>query len=520
MQEPSTPAQKERISPSENSNSAYVYMVLPFRVVRRKKGDLFEPGIHEILNQEELQEVVDKLTNKLNSIADNTGKKRSALGDFTKYYDFMKGYFGNPGEVGNPGQSCEFMVFKVNTSQMRPRTGFESYSNLQAQFAQGAYLGESDIQMKKLDEVWLMVNSAAGIGFFVFGFECYSSGGEIAGKLAECEFFRNVGWRRDQKLGPAQLQKHQWSFEGEKAPKGLTMHQTLNCYFSCPSESDPSVSERPDSDLSDCIRFYQDRPVVLYTVPSINMGNQSNDVLGDLAYEIIRVPDRNATRFDTPITEPSIQRVGRNVAFAALNEGALIIESFNANSSVKSTANKYFPAFILAINQRELLLNMMQRIAQLDSRELKIMSEPMFLTIENLRNSLLVLKLKQIFYSVSNLHEVELFFNQLQRAFAVEKMLMENEQSIREMYNLLEVRRNNELERIENEKARRDDRRSNIINTILGAIGCLGLFEFLKDFMPFINDSVTYMLWYKAFSILLPIGVMAYLIRLVFFAKK
>lgn len=518
MENSLNPAQLE--TTSESQNSAYVYMVLPFQVVKRDAGDLFEPGISRILNLDELQKDVDILTNKLNTIADNTGKGPNALGDFTKYYDFMEGYFGNPGEVGNPGQGCEFVMFKVNTSQIRPRAGSESYSNLQAQFAQGAYLGQSDIQMKGFDEVRVMVNSVAGIGFFVFGFECYSSGGEIANKLAKCEFFRNVGWRRNQKPGQTQSKKYQWRFNRKKATEGLTMHQTLNCYFADPSESASSGPERPDSDLSNCIRFYQDRPIVLYSISSITVGNQTNEDLSGLAYEIIRVPDRNAPRFETRITEPSIQRVGRNVAFAALNEGALIIELFNENSSVKNTANKYFPAFILAINQRELLLNTMQRIAQLDSRELKNMSKDMFETIENLRNRLLVLQLKQIFYSVSNVHEVELFFNQLQKAIAVEKMFKENEQSIGEMYKLLEVKRNNELEKIEKEKAGRDDRRSNIINTILGAIGCLGLFSFLKDFLPFINDSVTYMGWYKVISILLPIGVMAYLIRLVFFAKK
>jgi hypothetical protein len=225
MQEPSTPAQKERISPSENSNSAYVYMVLPFQVVKREAGDLFDPGINGILNQEELQEVVEKLTKKLNSISYNTGNNSIALGDFTKYYDFMKGYFGRP------EQGCELDVFKLNTSQIFATADFEQYSNLQAQFAKGAYLGKSDIQMKKLDEVRVMVNSAAGIGFFIFGFECYSFGGEIAYKLADCEFFRNVGWRRNQKLGPAQLQKHQWRFEGEKAHKGVDFASNLELLF-------------------------------------------------------------------------------------------------------------------------------------------------------------------------------------------------------------------------------------------------------------------------------------------------
>jgi hypothetical protein len=48
--------------------------------------------------------------------------------------------------------------------------------------------------------------------------------------------------------------------------------------------------------------------------------------------------------------------------------------------------------------------------------------------METLRNRLLILHLKQIFYSVSNLHEVELFFNQLQKAFAIKNMLLENEE--------------------------------------------------------------------------------------------
>ena len=198
----------------------------------------------------------------------------------------------------------------------------------------------------------------------------------------------------------------------------------------------------------------------------------------------------------------------------------MIIESVNQAVALKSLANKYFPAFILTLNQRELLLKTMQSIAHLDTRELSGQNEAIFNKMENLRNRLLILQLKQIFYSVSNLHEVELFFNQLQKAFAVEKMLLENEQSVREMYNLLEVNRNNDNERIEKEKAELDERRSNIINTILGAIGCLGLFSFLKDLIPFYKDSATYMGWYRALSILLPIVVMTYIVRLVFYSKR
>jgi hypothetical protein len=162
----------------------------------------------------------------------------------------------------------------------------------------------------------------------------------------------------------------------------------------------------------------------------------------------------------------------------------------------------------------------MKNIVLLETQALSKAEDNFFNKMERLRNRLLILQLKQIFYSVSNLHEVEFFFNQLQSSFAVEKMLKENEQCIREMYNLLEVKRNKELERIENENAENAERRSNIINTILGAIGCLGLFSFLKDLVPFYNDVETYGNIYRPISVLLPILVMAYIVKLVFFSKK
>ena len=479
-------------------NSAYIYTVMPFQIFKGETGGLFDIVTDGVVRQNEMLEHVDYFSEKLSSYSESPGIKSHALGDFTKYYDFMRNHFGNHGE----GRGLT--VFKLNTSKLNPAAGYDSFKNMQAQFSNSATLGHSTIQMDGMDEVRVYINPEAAIGFLIFGFMCVTPDGNIADQLSKTEFFRNIGWRRNQKLGDTQIQKHQWKFNAEQA-SGLSMFETLNCYF---------------SNFSDCIRFYQDRPIVLYSIASTTIGSKSNDELFELAYEIIRVPDKNAPRFENELTEPSVKRIGRHVAFTALNEGAMIIESVNQEVKVKGLANKYFPAFILTLNQRELLLKTMQSIAHLDTRELSGHNEAIFNKMENLRNRLLILQLKQIFYSVSNLHEVELFFNQLQKAFAVEKMLLENEQSVREMYNLLEVNRNNDIERIEKEKAELDERRSNIINTILGAIGCLGLFSFLKDLIPFYKDSATYMGWYRALSILLPIIVMTYIVRLVFYSKR
>lgn len=390
-------------------------------------------------------------------------------------------------------------VFQLNSSLLKPKTGYESFKNVNAQFGSGAKLGNSSMHMEKLDSLAIIINSIAGIGFFILGFNCIAeSGNLVLEELAQIEFFRNIRWRKNQEFNKNQASKYSFIFNSDTM-MSMTLHDVLECYF---------------SDLSDNVSFYQDRATVLYSTTSLRAGNKSDLELCELSYEIIRVPDRNSDRFKQPITEPAIHRIGRNVVFSALNEGALVIETASnsqKNGACKNVANKYFPAFFFALNQREVLLGTMQRIAMLDSEKLSRLDADIFGKMDYMRNALLVLQLKQIFYSVSNLHEVEFFFNKLQKVFAVEKMLMENEQCVREMYTLLEVRRNDDIQRTDKESAALEDKRARIINTILGAIGCLGLFSFLKDLWPFIQYS-QYAILYKLLSVALPFFVMIWLV--------
>jgi hypothetical protein len=498
-------AQNEVKSSEFTEEKAYIYVVMPFQIVItsdddsiKSKGNLFDEVTDHLYSQEELSTNADCLMKKISAWSEPPVNSSPMLGDFSKYYGFMRNHFGSKDE------KKDISAFKLETSRIKPGPGFESFKNLQEQFSRGAYLGQSNLRMHGMDELAILVNSTGGIGFFICGFKSTTTtGNTIDAELANAEFFRNIGWRRKEKPKIGKISKHSWVFDGD-VTTGLTLYELLQCYF---------------ADLSECIRFYQDRPTVLYSLSSKSTGSKTDNELCALAYEIIRVPDRNADRFEHSLIEPTIQRVGRNVAFTALNEGALIIETINKEASIKTVANKYLPAFILALNQREVLLSTMQNIVQLETHELNKQDEEIFNKMERLRNGLLILQLKQIFYTVSNLHEVELFFNQLQRSFAVERMLMENEQCIREMHNLLEVRRNKEIERTEKEKAEKDERRSNIIDTILGAIGCLGLFSFLKDLIPFYNDSETYVAWYRLLSVILPVLVMAYIVRLVLYSK-
>ena len=497
----------ENLSTSKGTNriysvdqEAFIFMMMPFQIITTKNStnDASAGNLFDEVTDFQTNVNASDLIKKLKECSVQSTKSSALPGDFSKYYGFMRNHFGNYND------NRELTVFQLDTSKLKPSAGFETFKNMQAQFSKGAWLGQTDIRMNKMEEVCVLVNTSAGIGFFIFGFECVSSEKHVAESLAQIDFFRNIGWRRNRKLGAQQTQKHAWIFERD-SNLGLTLYDTLQCYF---------------ADYSNWIRFYQDRATVMYCVASSSLGSKADVELCEQSYEIIRVPDRNSPRFEQPLTEPVIHRVGRNVAFTALNEGALIIETPNDSMGTKTIANKYFPAFVLALNQRELLLNNMQFIVQLNTEDLKRYTGDSFNKMEILRNRLLILHLKQIFYSVSNLHEIELFFNQLQKTFAIENMLLDNETCVREMFNLLEVHRKREIERSEKAKSELDERRSNIINTILGAIGCLGLFSFLKDVIPFYEDNKTYEAWYRLISICLPVLVMAYIVRLVFYSKK
>ena len=472
---------------ASTGKNVYIYMVLPFHIISSKKGKLFDDIELEDYSQDNLYDYAKKLEEHISPLCYN---KSTLPGDHSSYYDFMRHHYGSMNE--NRGISS----FLLDKGKLKSSTEYPAFKNVSEQFKLGAKLGQSQVHLEKLDTITLIINSFAGIGFIVFGMLCQSCSEKSAlEELSRADFFRNIGWKRSDNLGPGQINKHSFFFDKDEQYK-MTIHQFLECYLSV---------------ISPFIRFHQDRPNVLYGSTSMIDGNRSSAELHELAYEIIRVPDRNTGRFDESNSDSSLQRMGRNVIFTALSEGALIIESPNRNSTCKNVANKYFPAFFFALNQREVLLSTMQKIALLDAVKLRRLDPEIFEKMHHMRNGLLVLQLKQIFYSVSHLHEVEQFFNKLQQVFAVEKMLMENEQCVREMYTLLEVRRNDEIRVKDWEAIQLEEDRSKIINTILGAIGCLGLFSFLKDLWPFIQDS-QYAVFYKFISVVLPGIVMFWLV--------
>ena len=491
------------------ANTIIVHSVFPFHIIPETSGNLFDPVNDSFYHSIDSIDI-NAIRNSIIDLQSNSNL--NSIGDFSKYYDFISLHFGKADSIAN------LELYVIEPDALLPKNDQEGLKNLGAQIAETEYyLGFSeDIRLDKIEKCMILLNPVGKLGYIIF--ECALSsneGTDMLKLLSKTEYFRNIGWRQGQtvpKKSSNQYKKHALSFKNENERSfELTMYDILNNYF---------------HPFQNHIRFYQNRLTTLFTSVSYESGNKSDKILRDIFFDMLRVPDMNVSKFDHENSEPAIQKIGRNVICAALNEGAVVIESINDLHDKKSIARKYLPAFILAINQREILLKTMQRISHLNAEKLLSMDEVQLRIITQLKANLLVLQLKQIFYSVSNTHEVELFFNQLQIVFNIEIMLKENDQSIREIYNLLELKksdeekRNRELQEFkEKELNEKEENRAKIVNTILGVIACLGLFSFLKDFLPFLRDS-QYFLLYKSIAIVLPFGAGIWLVWYMFGRKS
>jgi hypothetical protein len=507
----------------------FVYALLPFHLVDDKDGNLFDSvrdsdlmlGQHLQMAEKFLENIrphtrQDKVGTSYNS------SNYSPIGDSYKYYDFIQRHFFDSRTIST------LDVREIDIQSLLPSENYSRLVNLQAQLnSRTHFLGKSAVRFR-LNSMHVLLNHTAALGYFLFGMKLElnakadkESGSDVLYELSKSDFFRNIGWRRRQgapSKSEEQFRKHALSVE-EEADGGrqylYSLYDILTCYF---------------SNFKGFVRFYEDRLTCLYVSSSCEVGQKDDAAIRKLAFDVLRVPDRNAPNFNRSLTGPKVIQPGHSMLFTGLNEGALVIESLGSQATLKAVANKYLPAFLLAVNQREVLLKTLNCVVTLDTGRLLDMEPSQIQLVEDLKKTLTVIKLKQIFYSVSNYQEIESFFNHLQDVFNIGLMLHENEGSIREMYNLLEARRTRDEERYREEAivreralAEKEDRRTKIVETIGGAIACTGLFSYLKDLYPFAREarSGTQMnILYHYVALVLPVVIMIWIVWYVFRTPK
>lgn len=255
-----------------------------------------------------------------------------------------------------------------------------------------------------------------------------------------------------------------------------------------------------------------EKPILLHLFNESNNEFIDHKELEVLLYRTIRIKSKKVS--DISANLKLLNRTYSDISFCALMEGASIMDLSN-DFSHNGFFNKYFASFLLLLNQREVMIKFNAEFSSytyeelIDARASK--NDEVIEKIKELKNKIGFFKFKQVIHSISFYDEIATFYKQLFSAFDIKLLLEDNESSVNEIHDVLIHVENNTKEEVRKENEKKESLQSNIVNSILGAIGCLGLFSFLKDLLPFINDR-QYQMYYKTFSVILPIFIMLFIL--------
>jgi hypothetical protein len=135
-----------------------------------------------------------------------------------------------------------------------------------------------------------------------------------------------------------------------------------------------------------------------------------------------------------------------------LNEGAFIIEG---SKTVSELLNKYYPAYLFALNQKYLFNYMQEKINELPVEPTtgKYKTED----LKQLQETLIYAEFSQIFTSLSNYHEIDQFFEKLREQFKIKQLKEEYFDSVNGISKITHLKEKEESELIlrKEEDARR-----------------------------------------------------------------
>jgi len=179
------------------------------------------------------------------------------------------------------------------------------------------------------------------------------------------------------------------------------------------------------------IEFYIKKPV-LFHFGSIPF----RQIPDDQFYKLLRIPP---IMEDTGLNiEDRSQIIEERIKCVNMDEGSIILDYTISQDGMKGIFNKYFPAFILALNQREIMMKVTRIISILNSSDIERNRARISQKLGSIRKLIHILQLKQIFYNLSNYNEISVYYKRLQESFNLERLLMDNKESIESIHGLIE----------------------------------------------------------------------------------
>jgi hypothetical protein len=360
----------------------------------------------------------------------------------------------------------------------------------------------------KICFTYVVLNEYAQLGYVVFGFDIEGDEGVTIKDVSDLEFFRYyTNDKLTKKKSKYQIKRLTKSENNDMVETLLTLQDIMS--------TDAFKTVWP------YMKMRYQRPMLLHLSNSAKTLDGSEfkyAELNQLMYHSVRLPAETVRdiKIDTE-DKKYVVTCGSGVSVCALNEGAFVIDRSPSMSGYKAQFNKYFLAYILALNQREVMIQINQLSSQLTWNQLKNSKNETIRYLNQLKSRIELFKFKQLFYSVAVLDELVVFYREMQSAMNIEVLLEDNKECVQEVVTRLE------------EIAQ--DKRDLWINATLSGIGCLGVFSFLKDLIPFAAEKLptdkldisllhtdNFEKYYKMFSSLFPLFI--FMVLLLLMRKK
>jgi hypothetical protein len=415
-------------------------LIFPFEI--RESGDKNSPYDLDIFSDpfENKEKSVEDLISQLASISFDKSTKIDS-----QYHDHVKNMIAND----TNSSSLNFLkIFEIPEEYY-----FKNSKKINFQKCD-LFIDDSLKLTKPFSKTKFVINDSAGLGYLILNFGIEDvSGNEIIASISKVDFFRYY-------LPTDVIGKSKYSLQVKSKVNNTTTSETQESL----SISLYEIIDTYISRIDHQIRFLYRRPILFHIISS-EKELQTKDIVLHM-YKALRIPPQKESITSNNYTDYiKVKNPDPLIKILTMNEGAFVVDCTHTDNNY--ITNKYFTSFILALNQREILLLMNKAISflnLLDSNEkdrLILISK-----LQIMKNKINLFQLKQLIFSVSLNNEIGLFFNDLQQKFNIEILLRDNKDSVIEIHDLL----SNEQFIIEKEK---EDRRNRSNNIIIGILTCI-----------------------------------------------
>ena len=224
----------------------------------------------------------------------------------------------------------------------------------------------------------------------------------------------------------------------------------------------PSSTQEPSF-----YKFKDDiKPYLLHMDDARNFTSENErDTWMKSIYDVLRIPGRTRISMNNEFNYSAIM-ADDSTLFYCLNEGAYVMDG-NFAKAEKAMVNVYFPTFLMALNQKYLFDYFQFRISELKLNH-HYHYEPEHLN--RLKGNLLKTEFRQVFFNISNYHEISEFYHAVQSKFKIKELRDEYVTSIEAINELVKLAENKAKEKEQKAYEEQKEKQENRLNTILLAL--------------------------------------------------